>query len=848
MGFDHGHLHRPGSAPPNLSFDRQNKFFDFGDEDDFFGPLGPYDDTLSPTECLKTHGRPSQDKLPSRVTPAPSNQLTHEDMDHENRDQLSHNYGMREFANSNQHEAVKARTGTVSDARRKNSIEMFLSQSPSRALGDDFLRLHLDEASPGGQFSISSGPEASSKYALSSEMEMRYQHRFVAPPPPPLHHDPNAVIRQQNATAMSPMESYDRSAHQDDSWDVHGGSYSASHHQARSVRPETQTMGSHAPPVHSYQREYYSGMTPPDQYASAYGSTQWDISNGSPVPGHMAPMNMNRAVYPPSGQAFHPSHGRVNPPITRGSRDGLSSGSHQPYDAGSKTFFSKRPCKFFLQGHCRLGNKCKFAHPVSNYPRHMMGQDYASGSPMLGPGHVVSSPVFTPMPPVMGAPQRSPSAPTSTGRATFAPRPTYRVQQQPVQANSQRNVPSNSPPLRGSYEANRLADLPARPTPGVGAVVTVEDIQGRVYAMSKDQNGCRLLQEQLDHTDREDLHQIIFSESLEHLKEMMMDPFGNYLFQKLLERVSAQKQLQIVENVRSNLVTAALNLHGTRSVQKVVEVSSLAKEVAVYDQQGNEVRRVNLPAMIVNALQHDAVRLCVDSNGNHVIQRALQYLDSKYNQFVFDAVCRECMTVGTHRHGCCVLQRCFDAANAEQKRALIQQVERHAMELMQDPYGNYVVQYVLDSCEAGEAHGLLLKPLGQIYELSVQKFSSNVVEKCLERSTDDARQYYVDEIASSPHLSKMIQDQFANYVVQRALSVCLEEQCMQLVHAIRPHLVYIKNTSGGRRITARILKRFPNMDLALGPPGSADGSINEPLEMLSGRGDEEGSAKKAGLY
>jgi len=341
---------------------------------------------------------------------------------------------------------------------------------------------------------------------------------------------------------------------------------------------------------------------------------------------------------------------------------------------------------------------------------------------------------------------------------------------------------------------------------------------------------------------------------------MMVDPFGNYLFQKLLERVAGAQRLAIVRRVRGHLVAAALNLHGTRSVQKVVEVCATSPEVVeTYDptqaededepvNEGSidagtrQERVVHLPDLIVEALREDAVRLCIDSNGNHVIQRALQFLPAEHNQFVFDAVCRECTTVGTHRHGCCVLQRCLDAANSAQKAAVITQVERQAMKLMQDPYGNYVVQYVLDACSAEEALGVMLKPLGHLLELSVQKFSSNVVEKCLEKAPERVRQRYVEEITRCPKLGKMLQDQFANYVVQRALCVCSEEQCGALVRAIRPHLAAMKNTSGGRRITARILKRFPGMDIGLdsvAPAGSGmmgpmgDGSFDGGL-MLAG--------------
>lgn len=49
----------------------------------------------------------------------------------------------------------------------------------------------------------------------------------------------------------------------------------------------------------------------------------------------------------------------------------------------------------------------------------------------------------------------------------------------------------------------------------------------------------------------------------------------------------------------------------------------------------------------------------------------------------------------------------------------------------QDPFGNYVVQYVLELGD-GAASGAVMRGLqGHYPELAQQKFSSNVVEKCL---------------------------------------------------------------------------------------------------------------------
>lgn len=53
----------------------------------------------------------------------------------------------------------------------------------------------------------------------------------------------------------------------------------------------------------------------------------------------------------------------------------------------------------------------------------------------------------------------------------------------------------------------------------------------------------------------------------------MSDPFGNYLCQKLLELCDDNQRFMILDAVADSLVEIATNIHGTRAVQKLIEVS-----------------------------------------------------------------------------------------------------------------------------------------------------------------------------------------------------------------------------------------------------------------------------------
>lgn len=355
----------------------------------------------------------------------------------------------------------------------------------------------------------------------------------------------------------------------------------------------------------------------------------------------------------------------------------------------------------------------------------------------------------------------------------------------------------------------------------------LDALLGQVRRLSRDQVGCRLVQQALDE-EGPMAATLILNEGLPFWGEAMVDPFGNYLFQKVLEKVTPEERIMLVKSVSPRLVNASLNLHGTRSVQKVVELCWLD------EQNGhNEGVEESSADILASALAPAAARLCIDSHGNHVIQRILLKLSPKHTKFVFDAVAVSVGDVARHRHGCCVIQRCLDSPSNEARAHLVNRIVDKALELMQDAYGNYVVQYVLDVCSDADVQAVCEAVVGKVNLLAIQKFSSNVMEKCLERCNDRVKELYLEEMSDPDRIRELMMDPFGNYVVQRALSVATHAQAIRLVEAMRPHLLAtqlsgphghrnggVRNTAGGRRIIAKICRRFPNF--TLNPVGSQD--------------------------
>lgn len=308
----------------------------------------------------------------------------------------------------------------------------------------------------------------------------------------------------------------------------------------------------------------------------------------------------------------------------------------------------------------------------------------------------------------------------------------------------------------------------------------------QILALCKDQRGCRFLQRRLSEGDSHVVERI-FDSTLGHMIQLMVDPFANYFCQRLVERCTEDQITTIVRQVSPELVSIALNPHGTRALQRLIERLTTDNQVRI----------------VTNALNGSVVRLIRDLNGNHVVQKLLLTIDIPGVQFIYDAVCEAIVEIGGHRHGCCVLQRCLDYALPANKHRLVTRVIEQSYALVGDPYGNYVCQYVLDLGAPEYTNALIDSFLGHIEKLSLQKFSSNVVEKCLKLAEEDQMTRIVGELLQPTTLNRLLLDNYGNYVIQTALENARGDNYTLLRDAVFKALATIRSPYG-RCIMAKL--------------------------------------------
>ena len=257
---------------------------------------------------------------------------------------------------------------------------------------------------------------------------------------------------------------------------------------------------------------------------------------------------------------------------------------------------------------------------------------------------------------------------------------------------------------------------------------------------------------------------------------------------------------------------------------------------------------------VIGALNLNVVDLTMDMHGNHVIQAFLMIfkasnlpadenllgseMTAQYTQFIFNACTSNCVEIGRHKHGCCVMQRCLEKGNKIQKLELANYIIMHMNNLIEDPYGNYLVQNVLKLDDVNRNEMIFENIAKNFIRLSQLKFSSNVIEKCLDSKMRSDRESPIERIFRGTFeqddqtlllqtggnskgdlnlrinliVQGLIYNQFGNYVLQKAISCIYDEglrnDILMTIKSLQPNLMQMRH---GQKVIQKLSKQYPHI-------------------------------------
>ncbi|CAG9317960.1 unnamed protein product [Blepharisma stoltei] len=227
-----------------------------------------------------------------------------------------------------------------------------------------------------------------------------------------------------------------------------------------------------------------------------------------------------------------------------------------------------------------------------------------------------------------------------------------------------------------------------------------------------------------------------------HLGELMSDLYGNYMCQTLFQSCSARQRLTLLNGMKDDLISVSKNPRGTHSLQTVIRLASLPEEEAVYQR----------------AFQGHIVRLSMETNASHVIQSLLSTLKNRH--FIIREIVGHIRELALDKLGLCVIKKCVNDPQ------VFNELLGQAIVLMQDPYGNYALQHMIDTWQEECSFQIINCIKGKVVQLCIQKYSSNVMEKCLKE--ERMRREIINELIAGGKIQVLLGCPYGCYVLRTA--------------------------------------------------------------------------------
>ena len=316
-----------------------------------------------------------------------------------------------------------------------------------------------------------------------------------------------------------------------------------------------------------------------------------------------------------------------------------------------------------------------------------------------------------------------------------------------------------------------------------------EELIQRAREMASDQNGCRFIQKKIE--NEPETGNDVFDSLEKDLLTLSCGSFGNYLLQKLLCVIDSERVGRFVDIVIPFFVKVAVSSHGTRVIQKLLDIIRNNNEMIL---------------KITNVLNTNLLEITMDANSNHIIQKYVSVIPFPMNATVYENIIKNFLLISKDKYGCCMMQKCIECGTNEQKTRLIVLALQNSPLLITDQYGNYVLQYIVKLENQEIIAQIINLILTNIQKYCCQKFSSNVIEKCLEKACPELQSRLINAIVENEKLvSDLIVDLFGNYIIQKILLIVKGKVYYFLLNQIAKNAERIRRVSFGNRVLAKLM-------------------------------------------
>ena len=322
-----------------------------------------------------------------------------------------------------------------------------------------------------------------------------------------------------------------------------------------------------------------------------------------------------------------------------------------------------------------------------------------------------------------------------------------------------------------------------------------KSVNGSWRIMLKDQKGSKLIQKKIEEKSPDFLNKL-YEQIKNNLKEIMTDQYGNYVIQKFVEYCDKKVISEMFSQISNSLYEISINNYGTRPVQKMIE--NLSMNMSTQD--------INI---ILGMTKGNVLDLIKDINGNRVIQSIIQNFKNKELLSPLYKELNENITeILKTKSGCCVFSKVILNITENDLNLIVDNIIKNFASFINDEFGNISLKRLIKLNNENYNNKIFPCIKDSIINFSCQKFSSNVIEACIDNNTTLKKKTIEKLIDDDCIISKLIIDQFGNYIVQKALQNSEQKEFDIIINIIKNNEKKLKQSQHGKVVYEKLMKNY----------------------------------------
>jgi len=296
-------------------------------------------------------------------------------------------------------------------------------------------------------------------------------------------------------------------------------------------------------------------------------------------------------------------------------------------------------------------------------------------------------------------------------------------------------------------------------------------LKGKFEEIIRTHKGSRIFQNYLKNTHCDILHQI-FLEIKNKLPDLIRDNYANYFCKKFYDSLNQKDRIEYLIAIQSQLNNLAIDPIATYPIQGIIE----------------KLGSKNEKKIIYLGIRDSIETFCYNVYGTHIIEKILSYFEDEFTKEIIDFVYNNFMNLACHINGVCIAKKLLLMTH---KRELHQKIKKIIIQnsdnLIIHQYGNYIIQTIVENWEDKDLEEIIDLYKNKYIYLSQQKYSSNVIERIIEKNEQNL-EFYVNEILASNNLYEVMKNIYGNYVIQKALKLSSDKTKEKLIKNIMKNI------------------------------------------------------------